>query len=232
MRENRTCPPEFEAVLAEAGGVNQYGDPIFRLAWSGSEVYRAGGYWQNDGFTGYRPVLARNGPQCWMVMEWQEPGADGSPWLYYHRHRDPQTGLCDVGEYPYHGRYYVIRPLIWSGMIDGKLAHEHLELTGFLLEALLASILAWKALSEDRKRLAIMEEEARKEDELNNLVMEARRSCRPAFGAASAVVAKKVEMFERNWRQIVEINRAMQNPNVGFRAIVNGKVYDRRRLTQ
>ena len=208
-RENRYCPPEFAAVLTEAGGVNPYGEPIFRLAWSGTETMRGGGYWA-DGYAGYRDILVKNGPQCWMVMQWDEPGTDGSPWLYYFRHRDDASGMCDVGEYPYHGRYRVVRPLIWSGTVGSEFVHEHLELTGFLLEAITANIIAWKQLSADKKRLALMEEQARKEDELNRLVIEARKSCRPAFGAASKVVAAKVEMFERNWRQIAQYARELQ----------------------
>lgn len=216
VRERRWCPPEFQEILREAGGLNPYGESIFKLAWSGTETIVGGGYWDGNGLVGYKEIPARNGAPCWMVMMWEQ-GGEGSPWLYYFRHRDAMTGLCDVGEYPYAGRYGIARPLVWTGVVGSKQVTEHLELTGFLLEVLVANIKAWKHLSLERRRLAEAEEAERQDFALRKEMSDAIVSCRPAFGAASITVAKKVEMFERNWQKVMQMGRELQRSERGFK---------------
>ena len=41
----RECPPWFQDELTRIGGVNQYGEPVFRLVWSQNESMTIGGKW-------------------------------------------------------------------------------------------------------------------------------------------------------------------------------------------
>src|SRR5580700_11188244 len=105
------CPQEYQDRLTRAGGTNRYGQPNYKFVWAPANLTRAGGYWEQEGFTGYRDVVLNDVPG-WQILEWHAPEEYGSPTLYYIQNYDEPTGLQTLGEFPYQGRYEVLYTLV------------------------------------------------------------------------------------------------------------------------
>ncbi len=138
--ERRQCPQEFQERLTRAGGVNPYGEPLWKIAWGQTETFTAGGYFPHDGFLGYRQLMTSNGSPngdgepCWMVMEWKPPEKYGAAAMYYWENRDEFTGLQTLGEYPYRGRYEIAFKLTSQEYRNGRMEVIHYQLDGFILD--------------------------------------------------------------------------------------------------
>jgi hypothetical protein len=211
----RLCPPEFQDAFTREGGTNQYGEPIFKLVWGQYETQRCGGYWQKDGFLGYRDFLIAGNDPCWVLMMWKPAESFGSDARWYWHHRDEATGLQELGEYPYHGQYVVIQKLIHRERVNGVMEVEILEVSSLLIDVLLPAVQFWQALNEEEKLTAIRLEMELEENEVLDEMMEAKADCAPAFRGATAsytnqgcrtsVIAKKVEVMERGMRDAMRI---------------------------
>lgn len=217
----RQCPPEFQDAFTRQGGTNPYGEPIFKLVWGPGETGRSGGYWEKDGFLGYRDFLVAGPDPCWVLMMWKPAESFGSDVRWYYHHRDEATGLQELGEYPYSGMYVVIQKLIHRERVgDGEMRVEILEVSSLLVDVLLPCVQFWQALNEEEKLAAIKLELELEENELLDEMMDAKADCGPAWrGAAAAytnqgcrtsVIAKKVEVMERGMRDAMRI--AAQHP--------------------
>lgn len=211
-------PDEFALRVSEAGGYNRYDEPNFKIVWQRSEFYRAGGVWAGNGqpvFTGYR-WIPQSFEQGWALMQWNPPEKYGTPESYYVQNCDEQTNLQILGEYPYSGRYEVVMPFIWKGMVNGRLVVEHLPLSSFLIDAIVPIIKESRDIPNAKKRAVLL---ARKEaaDREQTSQIEARlRDAYPAFGTASrsaaslecnSLVQKKAEAIEKHWKRAVGVIR-------------------------
>lgn len=211
----RICPPEFQDAFTRVGGTNQYGEPIFKLVWAPYETQRSGGYWDKDGFIGYRDFQVCGRDACWALMMWKPAESFGSDVRWYWHHRDEATGLQELGEYPYHGRYILVQNLIHREMVNGVMHAEILEVSSFLVGVLLPAVKFWQALNEEEKLEAIKLEMELEEDKVLDEMMDAKADCAPAFRGATAsytnqgcrtsVIAKKVEVMERGMRDAMRI---------------------------
>ena len=211
----RTCPPEFQDALTAAGGCNQYGEPVFKLAWAKTETQRTGGYWEQDGFLGYRDFLVGGNDPCWMLMMWKPAEAFGSDVRWYWHHRDEATGLQELGEYPYHGQYVVIQKLIHYEKVDGVHKAECLEVSSFMIDILLPAVKLWQRLSDEEKLEAIKLETELEENEVLETMMDMKADCAPAFrgktasftnqGCRTSLIAKKVDLLERGMREAMRV---------------------------
>lgn len=138
--ERRICPPEFQERLTRRVGVNQYGEPLWKIAWGQTETFTAGGVWPHDHYFGYRQLMMSNGSvkgdgePCWMVLEWRGPEKYGEAPVYYYQNRDELTGLQTLGEYPYRGRYEVAFKLTSTEYRNGQMEVLHYQLDGFILD--------------------------------------------------------------------------------------------------
>ena len=168
--ERRICPPEFQQRLTQAVGINQYGEPLFKIAWGGSETYTAGGVWPHDHFFGYRQLMLSNssptgkGQPCWMILEWHPPSDYDTDAVYYYQNRDDATGLQTLGEYPYKGRYEVAFKLVSQEFHDGKMRIVNYHLDGMILDILIPAIVeAQKMTMRQRLRsIRLMQEREEK----------------------------------------------------------------------
>lgn len=224
---HRECAPEFQDAFTREGGTNQYGEPIFKLAWAQCETARTGGYFERDGFVGYRDFLVGGKDACWMLMMWKPAECFGSDVRWYYHHRDEATGLQELGEYPYHGQYVVLQHLVHREMVDGVMQSEILEPSSFMMDVMLPAVKYWQALTDEEKTAALTLEMELEEDEVLEEMMDAKADCAPAFRGATAsytnqgcrtsLIAKKVEVMERGMRDAMRIAaktpRGMQQLN-------------------
>lgn len=209
---HRDCPEEFQDRINAVCGTNQYGDPIFRLAWGQSETMRGGGAWAKDGFKGYRDILVGGNSPCWMIMMWDPPSVYGPPERWYLQFRDDATGLQDMGEYPYHGRYRLIHKLIHREMVDGKVVTEAMELSTMIIDQILPMVKAWQSLSKDAQVAALRFEQDLRDQEAASALADQKSSYAPAFkgavsftrqGCRTSLIAKKEAFLEKYWRELM-----------------------------
>jgi hypothetical protein len=91
---------DFAQHLADFGGYNYLGEPIFRMIWASAMRM------ETPGRTIYveEEVPGMNQP-CWVLQQWLPPEAYGPPELYEMLFKDEETGLLLTGPYPEFGRY-------------------------------------------------------------------------------------------------------------------------------
>lgn len=171
--ERRYCPQRFQDRLTRAVGKNQYGEPLFKIAWGQTQTYTAGGVWPHDHFFGYRQLMLSNsspsgkGVPCWMILEWHPPEDYEEAAVYYFRNRDDVTGLQTLGEYPYKGRYEIAFKLSSTELHDGRLQVVHYHLDGMILDILIPAIVEGQkmTLRQRLKRLRDIEEYREKDQD-------------------------------------------------------------------
>jgi hypothetical protein len=219
----RETPPWFQDELTRIGGVNQYGEPIFRLVWSPTEKMVVGGKWEHSGFEGYRVVPAIFGVPCWSLMVWEPREFNGTPEMWEIQTRDPATGYLQFGGYPKYGYYRLMKRFMHREVehkettepvwIKGVLRFQRvmvpqfvtyrLEPTGLILDLMLPMLIRWRKLSEEKKRM-IMEE---REEEKNLAYMKKAKDIRDGnkVRAGSPMVAKRAELIEKGFMQAMKI---------------------------
>lgn len=213
--ERNVCPEEFAERLTEAGGLNRYDEPNFRMIWGMTHTFRAGGIWSVEGqpfFRGYRDLLIGFGDPCWSLQQWQPPERYGTPESYYVQNYDEESGLQTLGEYPYRGRYETVLPLIYKYMHNGKLVVEHMPLNSLLVDLIVPIIKEAEGISFAKRRLMIEERRAAHDKQQVARIESRLADAYPAFGSAprsasrlacNSVVQKKSEEIERHWLQAV-----------------------------
>jgi hypothetical protein len=158
----RLHPPEhFQRRITQAGGLNRYRQPRFRLAWAQTETARQGGEWSNEDeqFIGYRDCYLGDGLPHWMLLQWADAGMSiqmphirpQSDVGFYLENRCPKTGLQILGEYPYHGSYQVALPLVAKVFDRGQLYIEAFPLSTEIVEMMVPIIKASMELSHECK---------------------------------------------------------------------------------
>lgn len=219
------CPPEFQARVTHAGGVNKYDEPNFKITWMGSETIRAGGVWDNpnlpgvEWYRGYRDVLADVEGEGWAIRQWMAPDSVddhgnpifGTPWKYYVDNYDPTCGMQILGGYPYSGRYFTVFPLVYK---EGKRT-EIMPLSSLLIDVVIPIVVMAKEMTLAHKQMVIAEQKARKYEAEVSQIEAAIKNASPAFGevrsiaglSCLSVVQKKIEQIERHWASGVEFIR-------------------------
>ncbi len=100
MRETHDTPPEVSEVLRVAGGVNQFGEAIFRACWGWSRLDWIGGTWEDRDEHGVllREVTEfRREPKYfpanrWHIERWMPPETYGTPKMWY----GPEGGFLQL----------------------------------------------------------------------------------------------------------------------------------------
>ena len=174
----RQCPDWFQDELTRAGGLNPYGEPVFKLVWDQGQTMTVGGYFAKDGFVGYRDMPAYGNDGAWCIVMWEPAELMGEQWRWEYEYRDEVTGLLDLGEYPHEGRYRLIQKLIHREMVGGELVVERLEPTYFILEWMLPMIISWQRLSDAEKLYTIRLEMDEEEKEYKKLLKDSYTSHR------------------------------------------------------
>lgn len=199
------CPPAYQERITRAGGVNRYGEPLYKLVWGEAHRTKAGGYWECEGYTGYRDIYLNDSP-CWLLLEWHDPIEYGSPTLWYMDNLDEATGLQTLGPFPYKGDYQVLFILRDHREEAGQLVIDPMPLNGMLIDTVIPLMIVGKTISYERRAQAIKERRALEEEEQLRVMTDARMDAQLAFGGAafrgrhganSDMIAKKEEVLRR-----------------------------------
>lgn len=218
--ERLLCPEEFQERLTQAGGINKYDEPNFKMAWGQTETFRAGGVWEVEDcppYTGYRDLLIGSGEACWMLMMWEPADMEGTPEGFYVKNFDPDTGLQTLGEFPYSGQYIIVQPLVWKGMVNGELIIERMPLNSLLLDLVIPTILDAQDVSLVKRKAVFMEIKAREDERMTKDIADSLAKGRLAFGTSDVSYAgqasktmfiqKKVDNLKRNMNSAMEMAR-------------------------
>lgn len=219
------CPTWFSEKLRDIGGENRYGDANFIVRWGqGGErecTIRSGGHWHSDteaSFKGYRDILVAGGTPSWIIMQWEDAITYGTPESYYVGNYDDETGMQDLGEYPYSGKYRMLYNMCWRDMSGGRMKIEAMPLNSFILDTVVPIILEARDISYE-KSMAAMKAIKEKEDTADiNMVEDAMRDAQLAFkgpvsyarqGCRTSIIDKKVEQMSRHWNKMVTNARTL-----------------------
>jgi hypothetical protein len=214
------CPQEFQDRLTEVGGVNRYDQPNFIVRWAqgGQDecYYRAGGAWNVEGlpsFLGYRDLLLGGGVPCWMLMQWKDSIVFGTPEIYYVQNHDPETGLQDLGEYPYNGRYILLYSLRWMERAGRNMKFEMMPLNSYLIDTIVPIIIEAKDITIEQTRQAMKDIKAREDARDVAMIEDVMRDASVPFkgapvsysqqGCRTALIDKKIESMTRNWNKMM-----------------------------
>ena len=212
------CPEWFQEELTRIGGVNRYDKPNFIVRWGqGGEdecVYRSGGHWHVEGqpsFKGYRDLLISGGTPSWMLLQWDDAVQYGTPESYYVANYDEESGLQDLGEYPYQGKYKLLYNMCWRDLKDGKLNIEAMPLNSFILDTVVPIILDAKEISWEKTRAALKEMKEKEDAADTAMIEDAMRNASLSFkgptsyakqGCHTWHIDKKIEAMTRNWNRM------------------------------
>lgn len=213
------CPQEFQERLTEVGGVNRYDQPNFIIRWGqGGEpecLFRSGGAWHVEGepsYKGYRDLLIGGGTPSWCLLQWDDAIVYGTPESYYLSNHDEETGLQDLGEYPYQGKYKLLYNLCWRDMSQGKMVIEPMPLNSYILDTIVPIILQAKDISWEQT-MATQKQLKEKEDAAYTAQIEdCMRDASLAFkgpvsyarqGCRTSIVDRKIEEMTRNWNKMI-----------------------------
>ncbi len=187
--------------------MNPHGEPRFKLVWGQSETMRDGGYFTKDGYEGYRDVPALGGDACWALMMWEPASTFGGPYRWYKDNTDEVTGLVCLGQYPFRGRYRLVKKLIHREFVAGQLVTVRMEPTHFILDVMVPLVIGWNNRSRHRRfnrRLEIVNEElAQEEAEADRIMADSLHDKR--IRRDSPMVQKRVELMERTMSQAMAI---------------------------
>lgn len=217
----RRCPKWFQDELTRIGGVNPYGEPIFKLVWS-TEPRRVIGGKFKDGYVGYRLRPEMLGTPAWALMVWEPREMMGSPLRWDQDYRDEETGLSDIGGFPKHGRYRLLQKFLHTEIVKGaqercwmdgphirreivqsqKVVTHRMEPCGFMLDVMVPMLMMWRRLSDEGKVKALKQEERQKEEEYVKACKDVREGVKLSRTLRSSqLVQKRAEIIEAGMKQ-------------------------------
>jgi hypothetical protein len=222
--EQYTCE-DFNERLRHVGGVNPYDENNFLVVWGqGGQkecLYRAGGHWHVEGqpsFKGYRDLLIGGGTPSWCLLQWQPAINFGTPESFYVSVTDDETGLSDLGEYCYSGKYVMLYNMCWRDMSSGRMKIESMPLNSFILDTVVPIILQAREISWEKTQAALRGIKEKEEADNLTMVEDAMRDASVAFkgptsyarqGCRTHFLDKKVEEMSRNWNKMVTNARTL-----------------------
>lgn len=218
--EQRTCPEHFQDRITQAGGLNKFGDPNFKIVWAQSETSWQGGHWNNEdgSFTGYRKVLKGDGLPHWMLMQYIEAGksaqmpflpAEG-PYSWYLNTKCPDTGLQILGEFPYNGSYQIVMPLITKNVVGGELIIDTMSLSARIISIMIPIIKNSMKVTLAAKLRSMEEDREREKLDRTNMIQDMVRDIK----INPNLHASWLDDRQRKLEAAARMNKAL--PNQGF----------------
>jgi len=212
--ERLKCPEHFQERITQAGGLNRYGQPMFKLVWAQTELQRQGGEWDNeDGyFRGYRDVYLGDGHPHWMLLQWVDAGkCIELPFLppqgdkvWYRETRCPSSGLQLLGEYPYRGHYQVAMSMVSKWFENGFLQVRAYPLSTEIVNMMVPIIKASMAVSHEAKMRFMRDEREKDDKDFATAVEDAWHSSkRKATLASASWLEDKQRSIEKHYNAAV-----------------------------
>ena len=204
-------PTEFyQERITQVGGLNRYGEPMFKIAWAQSYTVRQGGQWEAEGetFTGYKDVLLGDGHPHWMLLQWSDAGMSPSmpellpegPSRWYAANECPQTHLSLLGGYPYQGSYHIVLPLVAKFRIENELFIEAVPLSTEIIEMVVPIIKAAMTVSIHVKLQSMKDTKAKDEADKSTMFEDIYLDMRRNPNLASTPWLEELQRkIERSW---------------------------------
>jgi hypothetical protein len=171
-RTKREPPIAYQVRLSTVGGLNRFGEPMFRLVWGWNRMVQRGGLW-SDPIRGevseYRwfPKYGEDKGNRWILETWMPPESFGSPWRWEVEMLDEKSGLLIDGPYPSRGDYECVaileepkQDILYNSSGQRYVNFQPMELSMSLLENIVAALRQdqSKSLAERRKKITAREE--------------------------------------------------------------------------
>jgi hypothetical protein len=201
--ERLVAPEEFQQRLTDAGGVNRYDEPNFRIAWGQTETIRTAGW------DGYKDTLIAFNDPSWQLMQWVAPELLGTPESWYVTNHDEATGFCLMGEYPYSGNYKILFNLSHRYVENNEMKIFRFPLSDKLLSAVVPLVMQAKDITIEQNKAAWEAQEYQKDYDLELMVENIRKSKKLAFkggsisyanqGIRTSVIDQKTQQLSLGW---------------------------------
>lgn len=200
--ERRRCPAHFQERINRAGGFNRFGGPNFDIVWGQTATIRADG----------KPVLQQFGDACWVLRQWNPPEAYGTPELWEMDEvlkRDP---------FPYRGRYEIVQPFKWAGVVNGRLVQEFMPLTSLIVDRIIPIVMQCKEASYWKRYVALRDAQEKKDKAQTDRIADNLMDASPAWygpvsysrqGCKSSFLQQKMEAIEKNWKRMIRLARIL-----------------------
>lgn len=189
----------FNSYLERIGGLNPYGQPMFRLVWGGTAKNVTFGQ-TATGKKGQHEYLRYHGIPAYFLEFWKAP--EMSVDLFYRETWDPISQMHTLGDYPAFGEYVKVAQFYTKETRNGKLEIVPQSVTFGFLDDIVALVNRSKNLTEaDRRKLIIAEIQAEKKA-ANQLAYDAYIDASPAFGGvAGTYTSNREKTLERLGQQ-------------------------------
>jgi len=177
MDRNRKAPDYVNAALRRFG-LNPWGEPLYRVAWSESRYKIVGGEF-HDGFRvvrEYRQVPMYRAVARWVLESWKPTPVSPSQWE--RDELDPISGLLKSGPYPYRGEY-------WGNIVIQQPNGDYLELSPGLVRYFATLIDRSREITPWESFLANRDAVEEREKALSKLRRDIISDAISAFGASS-----------------------------------------------
>jgi hypothetical protein len=185
LRELHVAPAAIERRLRLAGGVNRYGEPMYRAVWGWSRLSWIGGKWTDrdaEGNVVREIVELRNVPKYvphdrWHIERWMPPESYGSPrdWYTNTVEREDAVSVPALGPYPERGEYE--HCLTLAGQQG-----EFVQLTPTIAEYVARAIEFGNLAGARRRRRALDERERNSDRDYDSWAFDVLDDSMPAFG--------------------------------------------------
>lgn len=196
VRETHEAPESVTRRLAEAGGVNRFGEANFRAVWGGSRLGWIGGKWEDrdaDGALTREVVAVRLEPKYvpldrWHIERWCPPEMYGSPEDWERATAEVVDGqsVAALGPYPSRGEYEHVMTLTGAG-------GEFVQLTATVVEHLAQMIERSRELPKRARRESLTKREESADRRFDSWADTVLGDAGPAFhGAAHVAVAAEI----------------------------------------
>ncbi len=216
--EHRQCPAEIAEDLKVAGGLNRYGEAMFRVVWGYDRIVPFTGEFQEwehmqakltDKLTGHAEtrefirlkeskIETRMMPKylpanCWHLEMWRPPEEYGSPEIWRKLGQEVVAGMTvdTAGEFPHRGEYELVMPLTTDFTCMGK----PLPLVGTLVTTLVQMVRAGvERFTMVQRKAAIEQKLKREEDGFSRKAIDIMKDgLRPFAGEAFVTVPENVK---------------------------------------
>jgi hypothetical protein len=215
---SRRQPPKwFQDRLARVAGLNRFGTPNFDVVWGETATVIKDG----------RRVLQAAGYQkCWVIREWKAPEVYGTVPMYFYQ--NSMGGKPITGGYPYRGRYEVLQPLCYSGIVNGTLIHRAIPLSSHILKVIIPMLKEAKKLTDFQRLTAVKEIERLKEEQRVKDIAATLEDASPRFkgavsfsrqGCKNSAVQQKMMQIEQNWKHSMKVVATLGRGGYGIRKV-------------
>jgi hypothetical protein len=177
-------------------------------------------------YLGYRDLLRGSGEPCWCLGQWHAPEEYGSPESYMVANYDEATGLQQLGEFPYRGRVEILYNLRYHEMENGKLTFHTMPLSTTTFDAIIPVIIAAKAVSIEKRKVAYLAaREAEEYEKTQKVERHLRDQAIPYSGGVSfarqgirsTVIDQKMRAMQQKWSQLQASAKQFSHPGLQTR---------------